>query len=189
MAVSETSICNDALIMIGANTISSLSDNTKEARLCNEQYEKIRDQLLFGHPWNFAIKRIDLAADPSLPSGYWGHAYAHTLPSDCLRILCIESEDQAPWVVEGGKVFSDITPLNLRYIRKETDTTKFSKGFEEALAAKLAHRLAYALTQSATAAESVRTQAEELLSKAMSFDGQEGSLGQVQANDYINSRY
>lgn len=189
MAVSEVSICNDALIMIGANTISALTDTTKEGRLCNEQYEKLRDQLLFSHPWNFAIKRTDLAADPDVPNGHWGFAYAHTIPADCLRILEIETEDEAPWKVEGGKIYCDITPLNLRYIRKETDTTKFSKGFEEALAAKIAHRLAYALTQSATAAESVRKQAEEMLSLAMSFDGQEGSIDQVQANDYINSRY
>lgn len=175
--------------MVGANTITALSDTTKEARLCNESYEKVRDQLLFSHPWNFAIKRIDVAAEPTLPSGYWGYAYAHVLPVDCLRVLSVESEDQAPWQVEGGYIYSDITPLNLKFVRKETDTTKFSKGFEEALAAKMAHRFAYALTESASAAEAVRKQAEETLSLAMSFDGQEGSLEAVEANGFMNSRY
>lgn len=188
MAVSETSICNDALIMIGANTISALSDSTKEGRLCNEQYEKVRDQLLFSHPWNFAIKKIGVAADVSLPSGYWGYAYAHTIPTDCLRVLLVECED-TPWTAEGGKIYSNYTPLNLKYIKKETDTTKFSKGFEEALAAKLAHRLSYSLAQSSSLAEGIRKEAENILSLAMSFDGQEGSSEVVISDAYLKSRY
>ena len=46
MASSEVAICNSALIKIGAAEITSLSDVNKRAQLCNEQYSKLRDELL-----------------------------------------------------------------------------------------------------------------------------------------------
>ena len=61
MAESAVQICNNALIKLGANTITSLSDDTKPARLCNKIYTVLRDDLLRSHPWNFAIGRSSLA--------------------------------------------------------------------------------------------------------------------------------
>lgn len=63
MASSEVAICNSALIKIGAAEITSLSDVNKRAQLCNEQYSKLRDELLRSHPWNFAIARKVLSLD------------------------------------------------------------------------------------------------------------------------------
>lgn len=57
MATSDVEICNSALQKLGAEDITSLSDNTRRAQLCNRQYNKIRKKLLRSHPWNFAIKR------------------------------------------------------------------------------------------------------------------------------------
>lgn len=63
MSATVENICNSALTKIGAATISSISDTNKRALLCNEQYAKLRDDLLRSHPWNFAIKRAYLAKD------------------------------------------------------------------------------------------------------------------------------
>jgi hypothetical protein len=51
---SDVAICNTALNRLGANTITSFTENSKEARLCNAEYEGIRDQVLRSHPWNCA---------------------------------------------------------------------------------------------------------------------------------------
>lgn len=189
MALSEVEICNDALIIVGASTISTLSDNTKEAIICNEQYEKVRDQLLQSHPWNFAMKRAEIAADVSLPSGSWDWDYAFTLPTDCLRIIKVQSEDYTDWAVEGGKIMSNTSPLRILYIRKETDTTLFSKGFEKALAYAIANRVGYALTQSSTLMTKIRTDFDDALSEARSYDGQEKSTEEVQTDLWLNSRF
>lgn len=61
MATSDVEICNSALAKLGAESITSLSDTTRRAVLCNRQYDKIRKKMLRMHPWNFAIKRVWLS--------------------------------------------------------------------------------------------------------------------------------
>ncbi len=188
MATSEVEICNDALILLGADKISSLSDNSREAVLCNEQYAKVRNQLMGSHPWNFATYRTELAADAVLPVGYWKWTYAHSLGSDVLRVLRTETEEEE-WVVEGRKLFANYSPVKIEFIKLITDTSKYPIFFEEALAHKLAQRLCYAITQSNSFLESVRKDAEQALREARSYDAQEKSLQRVEAEDWINIRF
>jgi len=63
MAATVEAICNSALIKIGAAVIVSITDTNKRAQLCNEQYTKLRDDLMRSHPWNFARARKLLVAD------------------------------------------------------------------------------------------------------------------------------
>jgi hypothetical protein len=59
-------LCNDALRRVGAKTITSLTaDSSKEDRLCNQFYDKLRQQLLIRHPWKFAEvhRRLGLVAN------------------------------------------------------------------------------------------------------------------------------
>ena len=39
MAVTNIDICNQALILVGANTIASFTDNTTESQVANQLYE------------------------------------------------------------------------------------------------------------------------------------------------------
>ena len=54
---SVVDICNEAMDLLGAATITALTENSKEARLCNRRFETVRDQVLRAHPWNAAITR------------------------------------------------------------------------------------------------------------------------------------
>lgn len=60
MATNAVEICNNALSIIGARRITALSDPSKEARNCNDQYEICRKAILRLHPWNFALERVEL---------------------------------------------------------------------------------------------------------------------------------
>ena len=51
----EVSICSNALRKLGDDPITSLTEDTERARLCNAFYNTARDSLLRSHPWNFAI--------------------------------------------------------------------------------------------------------------------------------------
>lgn len=62
MAQTALDVANNALERVGANSITSLSDNSKEAKLCNARIEQLRQTLLRRHPWNFAEKRVSLDA-------------------------------------------------------------------------------------------------------------------------------
>ena len=60
---SVVDICNSALNLLGASTISALTDDTKNARLCNQRYEPIRNRIFRSHSWNCLVKRVQLAKD------------------------------------------------------------------------------------------------------------------------------
>ena len=56
----EVSICSNALRQLGDDPITSLTDDTERARLCNALYPDARDSVLRSHPFNFSITRASL---------------------------------------------------------------------------------------------------------------------------------
>ena len=89
----EVSICANALRRLGDDPITSLTDDTERARLCNAFYTDARDAVLRSHPWNFAITRTSLAKLSDAPA--YGFNYQYSLPTDpyCLRVLEMEYSD------------------------------------------------------------------------------------------------
>ena len=186
MAVTSTSICNSALSKIGAERILSLDADNNRAKLLKEQYEKIRDELLYAHPWNFAIKRSQLAALVTAP--LFGFKFQFQLPSDCLRVIDTDMPKGADWKVEGRFILCDSGELNIQYIKKETDTSKYTPAFAEVLAAKIAADVCYAITQSTTLKASLYQEYEFKLRQARSFDAQESVGDRVYADAWLNAR-
>ena len=184
MAVSEVAICNSALSKIGADRIVSLSDDSRAAKLCNEQYYKVRDALLRAHPWNFAIHRDTLAQSSTAPD--FGFTYAYTLPSDFIRALEVNGNDD-PWEKEGITIVTDAATCELYYIR-EVAVGYFDSSFDELLAIKLAYDLCGDLTTSPTLKSTLYEEYKEALREARAFDAQEGYVKQVKTRTFLNSR-
>jgi hypothetical protein len=84
---SVVQICNMALLRVGGKTISALTDNAREAELCNVFYEQCRDMVLKIHPWSFARRRSILGqlSDPA-PTNW---TYAFALPVDYLQAVAV----------------------------------------------------------------------------------------------------
>ena len=57
---SVVDICNGALNQLGASTILTLTEDSKNARLCNARYTQVRDSLFRSHLWNCLTKRVEL---------------------------------------------------------------------------------------------------------------------------------
>lgn len=182
----ETGIANSALIKLGASRIASIDDDTPTARIMKEQYPKIRDAVLRSHPWNFAIKRVQLA-EVAVPPAF-GFERGFQIPNDCLRVLEIDSQSDE-WQKEGDQIVSDANAIYIKYISKITESGKFDSCFSEALAAMLAHDTCFAITQSNTLKEQLMKDYKYWIGEARSFDGQEGGTRQVYANEWLNSRY
>ena len=183
MASTFVSISNRALTFLGAQPITSLSDDTKQARACNLMYEQSRDQVLRGHPFNFATKRVALAADTTAPVWYFTNAF--TWPSDCLRILEVDTTEE--WVIEGKKIVSDAAaPLNIVYTSQVTDTTEFDTLFVEAYALRLASDIAYEITASQTVLSNMEELYARKLAEARLIDAQEAQP--AKENSWLESR-
>jgi hypothetical protein len=82
MSISAVSICQQALVMIGAQPIASLDDDTTEGIVCRSLYEAtVRDELS-QYRWRFATGVEQLNRLVATPGGKWGAAYQ--LPPACL---------------------------------------------------------------------------------------------------------
>lgn len=140
---SEVQICNMALLEFGDTTITALTEETKEARACKVLYPILRDQLLYIHPWNFALKRADIsAALTDTPDFEWDYAY--TLPTDppCLRVWELYGTTNE-WVVENGLFLTNQDEeIYIRYIAQITETGRFNPAFVTCLSKLLAAMLA-----------------------------------------------
>lgn len=146
MAQSSTDICNSALQRVGAATITSIADNSREARACAVAYDSNRRDELRKYPWKFAIKRAVLAPSATAPA--FDYKYAFPLPADCLRVL-FPKDYSCDWVVEGGSVLTNSgDTLYVRYIADIEDVSKFDSNFYSVLAIALAMDVVEVLTNS-----------------------------------------
>ena len=189
---SIVNICNSALNLIGASTISALTEDTKNARLCNQRYEPVRNRVFRGHNWNCLIKRVELARNSTAPVMEFNYAYA--LPSDFLRIMKIHNGTtdsiaaDLPYKVEGKNIVTDQTTVYLVYVALDTDPNNYDAYLREAISHQLAADLAYAITNNATLANNYMARADERLREARFIDATENSLDTVEANEFTDAR-
>jgi hypothetical protein len=191
---SVVDICNGALNQLGATTILSLTEDSKNARLCNSRYTQVRDALFRTHPWNCLQKRIQIAADTTAPA--WGFSYAYTLPADCLRLLRILDYD-SNYKVEGRKILSNTSSMKILYIGRITDPNEYDESLRETLSAALGADIAFAVTSNNQTASNMYNLFQDKLKDARFIDSTEGQnidqdLGmsdQIDAGTFINSRF
>ena len=194
---SVVDICNNALIDLGASAISSLTEDSKAARLCNQRFDSIRDTVFRFHPWNCLVNRASLAADTATPA--FEYSYQYTLPTDpyCLRVLGLETADFL-FKVEGRKILTNETTVNIIYVARVLDTNEYDFGLIETLSAALAASLAYPLIGSVSLSQQMKANYDQKLIESRFVDATEGSPGNIitdvqNANvatpTFINSRF
>jgi hypothetical protein len=184
---SEVSIVNGALARLGDDVILSLSDDSKRARLANLLYADVRDTVLRAHPWNFATARAQLGQLVAMPA--FGYTHQYQLPSDpyCLRVLEMDNPGYT-FKIEGRVLLTDEDPCYIRYIARITDPAQFDATFTEALSARLAAEMAYALTGHASLAEAMWKLYELKLREARGMDGLEGTTDPFVSDDLLEVR-
>lgn len=168
------SICSNALLMLGAQTINDFADqqNLDRAKLCANLYPTVRDDLIRNHPWNCCIKRVVLAPDAVAPA--FGYGYSFELPADFMRVLEVgESDNQIDYLVEGRTIQANTTVLELRYVfRNEVEST-WDASLVKLATLAMAAALAYPVTQSASMQQTMEEKLEMSLRRARAVDGQE----------------
>lgn len=79
---SALSICSDALLMLGANAISSFNEGTDAANISDRLYPDLKNQALLVYPWSFSFKKIKLSRLITTPTTEY--RYEYQLPGDRL---------------------------------------------------------------------------------------------------------
>ena len=187
--ISEVSIANGALTYLGDKTITSLSDDSNQARACNARYAHIRDAVTRAHPWNSAITRANIAKTTTTP--VFEYTGQFVLPSDpyCLRILEVEDYANTEWTVEGRYLFADAFSLNIRYINRVTDPMDMDPLMVEAISSRLAHAISFRLTSDRNLRVELWQTYQEILREARSIDGQEGAPPVIKSETFTDIRF
>jgi len=191
---SVVEICNGSLNQLGATTILSLTEDSKNARLCNQRYSQVRDAVFRSHPWNCLQKRVQLASSTTTPA--WGYKFQFDLPGDCLRLLRILDFD-SNYQVEGRSILSNNETMKILYISRITDANQYDELLRETLSAALAADIAYAITSNNTTSQNMIANYQDKLRDARFVDSTEGQnviqengmADTIDAGTFINSRF
>jgi hypothetical protein len=207
MASSKIAICNQALGWLGGTLITSFSDNSAEAKLCNANYDALRDAVLEEREWTFAVERIEPARLVSVPK--YGFTYEFQIPATVIRVLQVSRKGasagivglsadspslglgdyaELPWLREGQTIRCNAEQIYARVIQQITDTTKHSKAFDQALAARIAMDLAIPLTSSRALQQDMAAMYGEKISLAAASDGMQGRSYKTRSNSLTSVR-
>lgn len=187
-------ICNGALSQIGASVITSLSEDSKNAEVCNQRYAPVKDAVLRSHPWNCAVTRVTLTPTGTEPDFEFANAFA--IPSDCLRLLNLSYLD-IPHRLERNQILCDEATIEVMYVA-DVDPSFWDALLLESVTAALAADIAYAIVGSTSLADYYRALYADKLKEARFVDATEGTpasidsvaaAGSLESDVFIRSRY
>jgi|TARA_R100000789_G_scaffold53904_1_gene52900 hypothetical protein len=175
---SKVDLANEALLVLGANTITSFTDNDSNAVLVNRFYDSERDAVLRGHRWNCAITTANLASLIGTPIIAW--EYKFTLPTDpyCLRVLDVRTvtgDIKLDYEVQGRELLTEESAVDITYIKRLTDASQFDALLYQALVFRMAWKLSFPITRSHVVMNHMGTMYEAIIREARTIDSQEGT--------------
>ena len=192
-------IINQALIFLGAETLTGLDDDSAQADIMNGIYDLSRDATLEAHEWSFAIRTFTPAQSTDPPAGNW--TYTYPLPSNIIRLLEVSRGEPTGVVmnnevpnnslaheVQGKNILTNEQIAFCTGIRRVEDEGIYSNLFSDAFSAKLATKSAMAITQSRTIMETMAGLYAGFIQEAKSRDGQQGTTRRFRSRWLTNAR-
>lgn len=179
-SITKIDICTSALLLVGADEITSFEDSTREAKLCASIYQTTFDALLQTHPWRFSIGQVLLNRLDATP--LFGYSYAFQLPSNYLRLIGKNNTALKHDIFE-DKLYCDASSVSLNYQFTPSET-RLPAYFVRALEFELAQILSIALVEDDNKHELFRRSAREQLIRGKSTDSQSNGNHTMPAGNF-----
>jgi hypothetical protein len=141
-------VANKALNLIGESPLQSLSGSSSNNESLNIQLPAAVEAVLSSYPFRCATRRTVLAPDADTVPAF-GYAYSFPLPENFARLVRVENNKD--FMLEGGSILSNDTPLAIVYVALPKDPHSLSHSVIEAISLTLAYKMA----QTATANDSL----------------------------------
>jgi len=128
----DLKVCSDALLMLGAKSISSFNEGTDSSNLCDRIYPDVKKSTLQSYPWSFTFKKVQLAQTTNTPVNQY--KYEYQLPSDRLgTIRRAYNSDQvgartfSDWVIQGDKLLTneETVVIDYQYLPTESEMPSY----------------------------------------------------------------
>lgn len=196
MALSVTKICNLSLSDLGSLRINDFGDTTEsstQAILCRLHYEPVRDALEQAHRWRFNSDRKTLSRDTTDPDFEWGAQFI--LPTDYLSMRSIyegrfSDDNIRSYALEGKRLLTNETTMEIRYIKKVTDVTEFDPLFVQLLVLHLDLKLVMPLTQDVKLKQTIKEDIRLLMPDILAKTGQEtNTAGRFESSTWNDARF
>lgn len=166
MASGDTniSICNQALNLLGSDTISSFTDDSNDAStICNNIYDTVKRQTLAMYPWSFALTKTQLARSSATPVNEW--SYQYDIPSSAVaaaplqvynssstRVLPIQNYEIL-YTTSGPTIATNEENIYIDYVTSDLSEGLMPSYFVQLLVYMMAWHLAEPVTDQITKAD------------------------------------
>lgn len=188
-ATTDIDVCSRALILIGADPITSFTDNNNESLVASNMYEDIARSALVNTRWRFATNQFVLNRLSDAPTGRYDAAYQ--LPSDWLMTHVVTVNDSPiDYQTYGNKLYCDATSnqelvLDYTYRASEIDWPSY---FTVAVEYELASMFAASLARDSQLAQLMQQQATAKMIQARNLDAQQQTTRKLTTNRFIVNR-
>jgi hypothetical protein len=192
MATTSIDICARALVMIGAQPISSFSDGSTEALVASNIYTDIAEASLTRHRWRFATTQSTLSLLTSTPTGRYDYAYQMPTSPEVLQIISVTVND---YVIPYSRYqdyiyvnsYGSTSSLVMDYIYK-VDESYFPPHFRLALEYELAAVFAGSVARDSAMIKQFKELAERQFLVAKNIDSAETTSKVLDTTRFINLR-
>ena len=192
MATTKIDICARALIMIGAQPISSFSDGSTEALVASNIYDDVVEASLTRHRWRFATTQQQLSLLTNTPTGRFDYAYQIPTSPAVLQIITLTVNDYViPYSRYQNYIYLNGYGSNneviMDYIYK-VDESYFPAHFRLALEYELASIFAGSVARDAAMITQFKELSERQFLVAKNIDSAETTSKVLDTNRFINMR-
>jgi hypothetical protein len=195
MAVTSTSsnspvdICSRALILIGAEPITSFDDGNNEALISSSMYEDVAQAALVNTRWRFATDQLILNRLSDAPTGRYDASYQ--IPSDSLMIHTLTVNGfNIEFQTYSDNLFcdavaSDVVIADYTYRVLEQYWPSY---FNLAVQFQLASVFAVSLARDASLSQMMDQKGALLMAKARGIDSQAQTNRKLDTSRFISNR-
>ena len=189
MANSKFDICNKALVLVGANTITSFNQSTTESKVANNLYESTLENLLTRCRWRFASKQKQLSKNTTNPDARYESSYA--MPNDALVIHTVTvADDVIKYDRYGQNLFTDTTSSDtvIADYTFQPSESDFPPYFKQTLVFELASLFAGAIARNDQLSELYHKRSIAQLAIAKGLDAQAQTTRRMEVERFRNVR-
>lgn len=192
---SKLALYNDALLALGQERLSALTDVGVGRYALDDAYDKELRWCLARGFWNFAMRSVLINSDAGIAPAF-GYEYAFGKPDDFVRLYGLSAEEtmQNPlldFVDEAGYWFAHVDPLYGKYVSSHAnyggDLSLWPETYADFVALRLACKTAKRITGSEPSDE-LKSDLKRALATAGSVDAMDEPPKFPPTGSWANSR-
>ena len=178
----QLGIINNALLMVGANSINTLSDSSREARTAAAIYSTTLNDIISRHPWTFTLGQIKLAQLQQEPLFGFEHAYQLPVDPEVIRVIR-KNNPASDYQIYQDKLFTNDNEVEILY-QFNPGEEAFPAYFTRLVELELAKMFAFMLLQDETQAQVFDGLMTRQMRAARTIDSQNDPPAQIDAKQF-----